>query len=178
MSGKRVALIAALTSLYFSSGPALAQAPAKEPVASVAKPGAVATINDFPEAPGRQYVQQICLQCHEPAFLLPQHRSEPDWKRTVTRMSRKGLGGPQENYDAVAAYMSKYFGPDDDATKININRATVDELVAKLGFTKDEAAALVSYREKNGDFREWGDMLVIFGVDGHKIKAAKDKLSY
>jgi cytochrome c5 len=143
-----------------------------------AGPTVAATINDFPDSQGKQFVQQICMQCHEPAFLFQQHKGEEDWKKTVARMSKKGLGGPVENYDAAGAYMAKNFGRDLNVDKVNINTATVDEVVAKLGLTKDEATALVGYRAKNGDFHEWGDMLVIYGVDGHKIKAVKDRLSY
>jgi cytochrome c5 len=142
--------------------------------------GAVAakTIADFPDGPGKQFVQQICMQCHEPAFLSQQHKGEEDWMKTVARMSKKGLGGPVENYEAAGAYMAKNFGRDLSAEKVNVNTSTVDELVAKLGLTKEEATALVGYRTKNGDFHEWGEILVIYGVDGHKIKAVKDKLSF
>ncbi len=141
-------------------------------------PARAQSIDDFPEGPGKQYVQQICLQCHQPAFLLQQRRAEDDWKRTVTRMSQKGLGGPVENYDAVAAYMAKNFAKKEDASKVNMNKATNDEIVAKVGLTKDEAAAIIAYREKHGDFHEWDDMLVIYGVDGRKLEANKDKMTF
>ena len=141
-------------------------------------PAKAQTIQDFPEAPAKQFVQQICMQCHEPAFLLRQRRTEADWKNTVTRMSQKGLGGPVENYEAVGAYMFKNFGKTEDTTKVNVNKATVDEMVQRLGLTKDEAAAIIAYRTRRGDFHEWDDMLVIYGVDGHKIEAAKDKMTF
>jgi competence protein ComEA len=134
--------------------------------------------DDFPEGQGKQFVQQICMQCHDPQFLLKQRRTEEDWKKTVTRMSQKGAGGPIENYNAVAAYMAKNFGKEEDTTKVNVNKASVDELVAKVGLTKDEAAAVIGYRERNGSFHEWGDMLVIYGVDGRNIEAAKDKMTF
>jgi len=135
------------------------------------------TISDFPDGNGKQFVQQICMQCHEPAFLLRQKRTDTDWKKTVTRMSQKGLGGAVENYDAVAAYMFKNFGKEEDTSKVNVNKASADE-IATLGLTKEEAAAVIGYRDKHGDFREWGDMLVIYGVDGRKIEAAKDKMTF
>ena len=47
-----------------------------------------------------------------------------------------------------------------------------------LGLTDEEAAAVVSYRERHGDFHAWGDLLIIYGVDGKKIAAAKDKISF
>jgi competence protein ComEA len=133
---------------------------------------------DFPDGPAKEYVNKICLQCHEPSQLLNQKRSESDWKTTVARMATKGVAAPAEQFDAIAAYMAKNFGKEEDATKINMNKAKAEEIVAVIGLTSDEAKALVAYREKHGDYREWGEMLVVYGVDGRKLEAAKDKMSF
>jgi competence ComEA-like helix-hairpin-helix protein len=133
---------------------------------------------DFPEGPAKEYVSKICLQCHEPSMLLSQRKSESDWKLTVSRMAQKGVPGTTEQYDAIAAYMAKNFAKAEDSSKINMNKATPDEIVAAIGLTPDEAKALVAYREKHGDYREWGEMLVVYGVDGRKLQAAKDKMSF
>ena len=133
---------------------------------------------DFPDAPAKEFVTRICLQCHEPTQLLNQKKTESDWKATVARMAQKGVSAPSEQFDAIAAYMTKYFPKPEDTTKINMNKATADEIVAVIGLTPDEAKALVSYRDKHGDYREWGEMLVVYGVDGRKLEAAKDKMSF
>jgi competence protein ComEA len=93
-------------------------------------------------------------------------------------MAQKGVSAPTEQFDAVAVYMAKYFGKQEDTTKLNMNKATADQIVAVIGLTPDEAKALVTYREKHGDYREWGEMLVVYGVDGRKLEAAKDKMSF
>ncbi len=134
---------------------------------------------DFPDGPAKEYITRICLQCHEPSQLLGQRKSESDWRATIQRMSQKGIAAPAEQYDAITAYMIKNFPKTEDATKINMNKATADQIVAAgLGLTLDEAKALVAYREKHGDYREWGEMLVVYGVDGRKLEAAKDKMSF
>jgi competence ComEA-like helix-hairpin-helix protein len=133
---------------------------------------------DFPDGPAKEYVNKICLQCHEPAQLLSQKRTENDWRATVARMALKGVAAPAEQYDAIAAYMAKNFPKTEDATKLNMNKAKAEEIVAVIGLTPDEAQALVAYREKHGDYREWGEMLVVYGVDGRKLQAAKDKMSF
>jgi competence ComEA-like helix-hairpin-helix protein len=133
---------------------------------------------DFPDGPAKEYVNQICLQCHQPAMLLGQKRTESDWKKTVARMATKGVPGTAEQFDAIAVYMARNFGQAEDTTKLNMNKANPDELVAVIGLTPDEAKALVAFRNKHGDFREWGDMLVVYGVDGLKIEAAKDKMTF
>jgi competence ComEA-like helix-hairpin-helix protein len=133
---------------------------------------------DFPDGPAREYVNKICLQCHEPSQLLNQNRTESDWRATISRMAQKGVPGTPEQYDAITAYMAKNFPKREDATKINMNKAKPDEIVAVIGLTPAEAQALVAYREKHGDYREWGEMLVVYGVDGRKLEAAKDKMSF
>jgi len=133
---------------------------------------------DFPDGPAKEYIGQICLMCHQPAMLLGQKRTESDWKKTVARMATKGVPGTPEQFDAIAAYMAKNFGQTEDATKVNMNKAKADDLVTVIGLTPEEAKALIGFRERHGDFREWGDMLVIYGVDGLKIEAAKDKMTF
>src|SRR5450631_3897293 len=85
--------------------------------------------NDFPEGAAREYVQKICLQCHEPTQLLSQKRSESDWKKTVARMAQKGVSAPTEQFDAIAVYMAQHFGKAEDTTKLNMNKAKPDEIV-------------------------------------------------
>jgi competence protein ComEA len=134
---------------------------------------------DFPEGPAKEYITHICLQCHEPSQLLSQHKSEADWRATIQRMSTKGIVAPAEQYDAITAYMIKNFPKTEDATKINMNKASAEQIAdAGLGLTLAEAKALVAYREKHGEYREWGEMLVVYGVDGRKLEAAKDKMSF
>ena len=33
---------------------------------------------DFPDGAAKEYVNKICLQCHQPAMLLGQRRTESD----------------------------------------------------------------------------------------------------
>lgn len=138
---------------------------------------------DFPEGPAKQYIENICLQCHQPSQLLSQRKTESDWRATIQRMSQrisqKGIAVPADRYDAITAYMIKYFPKTEDPTKIDMNKATAEQIAgAALGLTLAEAKALVAYREKHGDYREWGDMLVVYGVDGRKLEAVKDRMSF
>ena len=62
--------------------------------------------------------------------------------------------------------------------KLNVNKATAQDIAERLGLTPDEANAVVDYRQRHGTFREWGELLAIYGVDGRKIEAAKDRMSF
>src|SRR5580692_4429956 len=82
---------------------------------------------DFPDGPAKEYVNKICLQCHQPAQLLSQRRTPSDWKTTIARMATKGISAPAEQFDAVADYMARNFGKEEDVSKINMNKAKAEE---------------------------------------------------
>jgi hypothetical protein len=53
-----------------------------------------------------------------------------------------------------------------------------EELVSVIGLTPSGAKTLIAFRGKHGEFMQWGDTLVIYGVGGFKIEAAKDKMTF
>ncbi len=93
-------------------------------------------------------------------------------------MGDRGAQATPAELDIIADYLFQNFPKIEDATKINVNKATAQEIATGLGLTNEEAKAVVKYRERHGDFHAWGDLLIIYGVDGKKIAAAKDKISF
>ena len=45
----------------------------------------------------------------------------------------------------------------EDSTKINVNKASAQEIATGLALTNEEAEAVVKYRERHGDYHAWGD---------------------
>jgi competence protein ComEA len=62
--------------------------------------------------------------------------------------------------------------------KIQVNKATAAQLVNGVGLTETEAAAVVDYRKKNGDFKSIDDLKKVPDVDGKKWEAKKDRLTF
>ena len=54
----------------------------------------------------------------------------------------------------------------------------MEEIATRLGFTPDEAQKIVEYRADHAPFASWGDLLIIYGVDGKKVKAVRDRLGF
>jgi len=50
--------------------------------------------------------------------------------------------------------------------------------VSVLALTPEEATAIVSYREKNGDYKTIDDLKKVAGIDSKKIEAKKDLLQF
>jgi competence ComEA-like helix-hairpin-helix protein len=95
----------------------------------------------------------------------------------VFRMGQRTAASKDELI-TLTDYLTAHFPKINDPTKVNMNKAETKEIVERLGLPLKEAEAIVSYRERRGTFRSWGDLLVIYGVDGSKIEAAQEKMSF
>jgi competence protein ComEA len=130
----------------------------------------------LPEGNGKQVLLNRCAGCHNPDSFTSYQKTREEWDAVVTRMGQRTTA-TREELDILTDYFAVNFPKVEDPTKTNVNKATPKQLEA-LGFTPEEAEAIVSYRERRGVFRTWGDMLVIYGVDGRKVQAAADKMSF
>ena len=133
---------------------------------------------DLPEGPGRDTLVRACTGCHKAEEFSAYRHTREEYRSIVYRMSDRGVQASPKELDQIADYLAKHFLKVEDPSKVNVNRATVKELETRLGLTAKEAEAIVAYREQHGDFRAPGDLYVIYGVDGRKIQAAKDKISF
>jgi competence ComEA-like helix-hairpin-helix protein len=132
----------------------------------------------LPEGEAKVVLNRSCNRCHPADQVSRQRKTEDQWQATVVRMQGRGADISTPEVDTVVKYLVKNFGKVEDTTKVNVNKASSEDLVAKLGFSKDEADAIVDYRDRKGDFREWGELLQIYGVSGEKVQAAKDKMTF
>ena len=62
----------------------------------------------------------------------------------------------------------------DDSTKLDINKATLKELVQLKGIGKKFAERIIEYREKNGKFEKIEDLMKVKGIGQKKFDAIKD----
>lgn len=132
----------------------------------------------MPDGPGKQIILRECTACHLPDHFTKYRHSNEEWQAIVIRMGQRVRSATKEELDVVQKYLATNFPKVDEAGKLNVNKAGAAEIVAGLGLTPDEAKALVDYRDRHGTFREWGELLAIYGVDGRKIEAAKDRMSF
>jgi competence protein ComEA len=140
--------------------------------------GTSLTAADLPDGPGKDILLRACVGCHKAEAFLSYRHTKEEYTAIVYRMADRGARASTEELDTVAAYLFKNFPKIEDPNKINVNKATAQQIETGLGLTAKEAQAIVAYRDRYGDFRVWGDLLVIYGVDGRKIEAAKDRMSF
>ncbi len=133
---------------------------------------------DLPEGKGKEIILRACVGCHKAEELTVYRFTKDEYQTIVYRMGERGAQATRDELDIVAAYMFEHFPKVEDTTKINVNKATAQQIAAGLGLTNEEAEAVVKYRDRHGDYHAWGDLLIIYGVDGKKIAAAKDKMTF
>ena len=61
--------------------------------------------------------------------------------------------------------------------KIDINRATLDELKTLPGIGQSKAESILKYREENGRFKKPEDLMNIEGIKGGVFQKIKDKIA-
>ena len=95
----------------------------------------------------------------------------------MDKMIGLGAKGTPKEFDAILDYLVTTY-PGEDVPKINVNEARAIELESGLSLPRSQAAAIVQYRTKNGDFHSIEDLIKVPGVDAAKIEAKKDRLLF
>lgn len=130
-----------------------------------------ALTQDLPDGPGKEPLKKICQDCHELDQVIIDRQTKESWKKTVIKMIDRGAEGTDEQFELIVNYLAKNFG------RVNVNKATAEEIGAELQLSPSESASVVAYRQKNGDFKEWKDLKKVDGLDPAKIEAKKDHIA-
>jgi competence protein ComEA len=129
----------------------------------------------LPDAPGKEVVGKVCTECHDTSNIRKLRIPRNEWSDKMDDMVDRGAKGTDQEMMAILDYLTQNFGPD---SKIFVNTAPFSELKSVLQLTNDETTAVIDYRQKNGNFQQWRDLLKVAGVDGKKIEAKKDLLAF
>jgi competence protein ComEA len=138
----------------------------------------------LPAGKGQEVVQQNCSGCHVLKVVTSKRASKQQWSALVDQMIARGAEVPDEEIETVVDYLAKNFGASagdkdrEQSPSINVNKGTSAELAGALGLSSKEAAAVVAYREQNGNFKVWRDLLNVPGIDAEKIESNKDRLAF
>ena len=92
-------------------------------------------------------------------------------------MVNLGAKGPDKDFALVLDYLASHY-PADEVAAINVNKARAIELESALSLPRSQAAAIIEYRTKHGDFKSIDELKKVPGVDVAKIEAKKDRLAF
>src|ERR1051326_150041 len=127
----------------------------------------------LPEGPGKTETEKICAQCHQLERSISVRQDRDGWQATINKMISLGAKGTDPEFQAVVDYLAKNY-PGETIPKINVNKARAIELESGLTLRRSEAAAIIDYRTRHGDFKSIEDLKKVPGIDVAKIEAKKD----
>jgi competence ComEA-like helix-hairpin-helix protein len=133
----------------------------------------IAQSQELPDGSGKELTNRVCGACHEAGVVVKYHNSKDDWESVVEDMRGRGADGSDEDFKAIGAYLARYFGPD-----VNVNRAAAADLESELGITAAEAAAIVKYRQAQGNFKDFSDLGKVPGLDVKKLEPLKQRIVF
>jgi competence protein ComEA len=137
----------------------------------------VAAFAQVPDGPGKQETLKLCTQCHEIERALSPRQDRDAWQATVDKMVSLGLQASDDDLRLVVDYLAKNF-PGDPIPKLNVNTATAIQFESALSLKRSESAAVIEYRNKNGNFKSLDDFKNIPGVPFEKFAAKKSRLVF
>jgi competence protein ComEA len=141
---------------------------------------AVFTANIYaqlPDGAGRAETEKLCKPCHELARSVSLRQDRDGWNNTISKMAAFGMKGSDAEFALVLDYLVKNF-PAEEVPRVNVNKATAIELESGLTLRRSEAAAIIAYRTKNGNFKTLDDLKGVPKIDGAKIEAKKDRITF
>lgn len=147
-------------------------------------PGFLLAQEELPEGEGKDLVQKYCSNCHGVGTSVDGKHTEDEWRGVIIDM---GVPMSDKEIATMAKYLGKHFGYTEssgDASttaeegKVNINKATAKQLETDLEWLETEAAAVIEYRDKHGNFSGWEDLKNVPGLDAQKIEKVKDRLAF
>jgi competence protein ComEA len=133
---------------------------------------------DLPPGEGKDLLVKQCTGCHQLTMVTTQHKSESGWTDTVIEMRNRGANGSDEDMEKIVRYLTANFGSQGAPAKVNVNSAQASDMVSGLSLSQVEADAVVTYRNKNGKFKDIAGLKQVPGVDAAKIDAMKDKIDF
>ena len=127
--------------------------------------GTASAQTSLPDAPATKTFETVCGTCHD--LRTGPRRNKAAWTATVESMAGRGARGTDQEFAAIADYLTKYFGV------VNVNRAAANELSDMLEISAQDAEAIIRYRTDNGAFTDVDSLKKVPGVNANAIEQHK-----
>ena len=127
-----------------------------------------------PEAddPDAALFVQMCVKCHEGARITALRRTKVEWEEIINKMIERGATGTEKEFETVYGYLLRNYG------KLNINRATPDDIAMILGLSEKDAQGIVAYRNTNGSFADFDALKKVPDIDLKKLEERRDAIAF
>jgi competence protein ComEA len=127
---------------------------------------------ELPAGRGRDLVIKACSDCHGLKTAIEDRRTRTSWQDVIDEMKGLGARVADEDGDALIDYLWEHFG------RVNVNVASPEDIQAVAGLSASEAAAIVAYRTRHGDFHALAELKKVPRIDFRRLEARKDRIAF
>ena len=113
--------------------------------------------------------ENVCSTCHDTAVATTTLRTPQEWNEILELMTSFGASASDVEFTQVQRYLNRRYG------RINLNRATAEDLQLVLNVSEALARAIVEYR-MTARFTTADDLKNVSGFPAARIEALKPHL--
>ena len=90
----------------------------------------------------------------------------------IDSMAGRGARATDQEFTAIAEYLTKYFGA------VDVNQGAAKEIADVLEIPVQDADAIVRYRTDNGGFKDLDGLKKVPGVDANAIEERRTRIVF
>jgi mono/diheme cytochrome c family protein len=111
---------------------------------------------------------KVCVRCHASDKVVEGRRYPAQWEQVLEQMVARGAVGTNEELDIVFEYLVTAYG------RVEINKATTDDIAQVLHLEPGVAAAVVKQRP----FADFDALIAVPGVPVDELKKRRDAIVF
>lgn len=125
------------------------------------------------DADTKKLFERTCSRCHTLVSTYRMRNTRERWAEIVDDMVSRGAEATDDEIEQIIDFLTAHYG-----TKVNVNKASAQELSRSLGISIMAAKSIVDYRAKNGAFEKVADLRAVPNVDWKAIESQKDRIEF
>jgi competence ComEA-like helix-hairpin-helix protein len=125
------------------------------------------------DAETKKMVESTCTRCHTMVSTYRMRNTRERWAEIVDDMVSRGAEATDDEIERIIDFLTAHYG-----TKVNVNKASAQELSKSLGISVLAAKSIADYRTKNGAFGNVADLKDVPHVDWKAIESQKDRIEF
>lgn len=119
----------------------------------------------------RATFEMVCGACHEAAIATTTFRTPQEWTELLETMVSFGASASEAQFMEISRYLNRRYG------KVNLNRATADDLALVLDVPASTVQAILE-RRSTTRFTSADDLAGIPGITPEKLASLRDRLQF
>jgi competence protein ComEA len=125
------------------------------------------------DAETKKLLERTCTRCHTLVSAYRMRNTRERWEKIVDDMVSRGAEATDDEIERIIDFLTIHYG-----AKVNVNKASAQELSTSLGISMPAAKSIVDYRTKNGAFGNIADLKAVPHIDWKAIESQKDRIEF